>query len=691
MGPKLELSSVDIAAVVSELRARLGATVDKAYLYDGGLLRLRMRDREHGRLELLVEVGERKRAHLADPDRVPPAPERPPNFARMLRNRIAGATFVGVDQYEFDRIVRLSFDRGGEATEVVVELFGEGNVAVLDAAGDVVDCLETVRLKSRTVAPGSHYEYPASRVNPFGLGFGDFVDLMDASDTDLVRTVATQLDFGGLYAEELCARADVPKTRPIGEATADDYEALYAAIEALEADLVAGRFDPRIYLDEGGDPVDVAPFPLVEYEGFASEADGSFNEILDRYFDSVSDSREAEADAVIDERIDELERILESQREAIDRFEDDAAAERERAERVYAHYGLVDEVLTTVREAREEGIGWDEIGRRLADGADRGIAAAEAVEAVDGAAGEVSLDLDGLTVALDPAEGVEHNADRLYESAKEIEDKRAGAIDALEETRAELEALERERAAGSEPTQTAEAGAEPVDWLNRASVPVNRPDHWYDRFRWFETSDGFLVIGGRDADQNEELVGKYLEGGDRFIHAEAHGGPATVLKATGPNERARSVEFPESTLEEAARFAVSYSSVWGDGRFAGDAYAVEPEQVSKTAESGEYLGKGAFVVRGERRYFRDVPVGVAIGVQCEPETRVIGGPPSAVRAAAVTAVDVEPGGVARTDVAKRLYRDLKGRFADPTFVRQIASVDEIVRFLPSGRSRIVEE
>jgi hypothetical protein len=223
------------------------------------------------------------------------------------------------------------------------------------------------------------------------------------------------------------------------------------------------------------------------------------------------------------------------------------------------------------------------------------------------------------------------------------------------------------------------------------SIPVRRREQWYERFRWFRTSDGFLVLGGRDADQNEDLVKKYLERGDRFFHTQARGGPVTVLKAADPSESARNVSIPDRSREEAARFAVSYSSVWKEGRYAGDVYEVGHDQVSKTPESGEFLEKGAFAVRGDRTYHDGTPVGVSVGITCEPDTRVVGGPPEPIEARAVTTVAVEPGGIAQSDVAKRVYRRLRERFTDTGFVRKVASPDRIAHFLPPGGSRIAED
>jgi len=716
MDHKREVTSVDLAALAGELGAYAGARVEKAYLYPEDLLRLKFRDFDRGRVELLVDVGETKHVRVADPEHVPQAPERPPNFAMMLRNRLAGVDLVEVSQFAFDRILRLRFEREDDSTTIVAELFGDGNVAVLDGTGSVVDCLETVRLKSRTVAPGAQYEFPDARFDPRTAGFEEFVARMEDSDTDVVRTLATRLNFGGLWGEELCTRAGVPKTLDIGEATEDDYRAVYDTIQRLDGRLAAVDLDPRVYYeseDAGaetgadgttGRRVDVTPVPLEEHASLRAEAFETFTGAVDDYFTNFETDREGASGGRdrpdFKSEIAKQERIIEQQERAIEDFEAQAKREREKAEVLYANYDLVDEVLSTVRAAREEGIPWADIEERFEEGADRGIAAAEAVREVDGSQGTVTMDVGEYTATLRVDDGVEKNANRLYNEAKRIEDKKAGAEEAIAETRAELarvrerrEQWEADDSDGDGDGDNEEESGETtdVDWLSRQSIPVRASKQWYERFRWFHTSDGFLVIGGRNADENEEIVKKYLEKGDLFFHTQAHGGPATVLKATDPSEAYdEDVEVPDRSKEEAAQFAVSYSSVWKEGKFAGDAYAVGHDQVSKTPESGEYLEKGGFAIRGDRTYHRDVAVGVGVGITCEPETRVIGGPPSAIAPRAATAIEVEPGKYAQNDAAKRLYREFRTRFADESFVRKVASPDCVQEFLPPGGSRMVE-
>ncbi|TKR28284.1 ribosome rescue protein RqcH [Natronomonas salsuginis] len=701
MDKKRAMTSVDLAALVGELREYTGAVVDKAYLYGDDFVRLKMRDYDRGRIELVIETGDPKRAHVAVPEYVPDAPGRPPNFAMMLRNRIAGANFEGVEQYGFDRILTFRFEREDATTLIVAELFGDGNVAVMNEDREVIDCLDTVRLTSRTVAPGSQYDYPDERFSPLDCDYEAFAAKMAQSDTDLVRTLATQLNFGGLYAEELCTRAGVEKTVDIAEATEAHYEALFGALERLREPILEGRTEPRLYEDDER-VVDATPLPLEEHEaaGYVATAFESFNGAIDEYFhrlETESDEPKATGDDGPDfqSEIEKYERIIEQQEGAIEAYDEQADEEQQKAESLYGNYDLVDEICSTIRGARDEGVPWDEIEATFETGAEQGIEAAEAVVSIAAAEGTVTIDLGEGHIELDPFVGVEKNADRLYTEAKRVREKKEGAQAAIEDTRENLADVKRRREewenedGDEEPDDDGEAFE--TDYTAMASVPVRYDEKWFERFRWFRTSDGFLVLGGRNADQNEELVKKYMDPSDRFFHAQAHGAPVTILKATEPDEPARDVDIPDRSKREAAQFAVSYSSVWKDGKFEGDVYEVGADQVSKTPESGEYIEKGSFVIRGDREYYRDVAVGVAVGITCEPDTRVVGGPPSAIEPITETSIRLEPGQYAQNDIAKRLYRTFRERFEDTSFVRKIASADRIQEFCPPGGSRMIDE
>ena len=84
----------------------------------------------------------------------------------------------------------------------------------------------------------------------------------------------------------------------------------------------------------------------------------------------------------------------------------------------------------------------------------------------------------------------------------------------------------------------------------------NRKVFWFEKFSWFVTSENYLVIGGKDAQQNESLVKKYMDKGDLFFHCELHGAAVMILK-----NPSRGV-VPPMSIEECATFEVCHSPSW---------------------------------------------------------------------------------------------------------------------------------
>lgn len=194
-----------------------------------------------------------------------------------------------------------------------------------------------------------------------------------------------------------------------------------------------------------------------------------------------------------------------------------------------------------------------------------------------------------------------------------------------------------------------------------------------------ETTDGTVVIGGRNADQNEELVKKYMEGKDTFLHADVFG--ASVIIVKGKTEK----------MDEAVQFAASYSRMWSSGAASGDVIEAAPSQVSKTPESGEYVAHGSFIIRGERKIHKDVPLEVAIGIMTEPVLAVIGGVPEAVEPKTKVSVRLRPGTFEGNDIAKKVLRKLKEAIpeSEQKALKAVLNTEAVAAFVPPGGSDIV--
>lgn len=129
----------------------------------------------------------------------------------------------------------------------------------------------------------------------------------------------------------------------------------------------------------------------------------------------------------------------------------------------------------------------------------------------------------------------------------------------------------------------------------KTSITKARKRYWFENFFWFISSDGYLVVAGRDAEQNELLVKRYMKTNDVYVHADLHGASTVIIK----NEFSEPV--PPKTLVEAGNMAVAYSSAW-DSKIATTSWWVYPKQVSKTAPAGEYLTVGSFIIRGKKNF-----------------------------------------------------------------------------------------
>jgi len=197
-------------------------------------------------------------------------------------------------------------------------------------------------------------------------------------------------------------------------------------------------------------------------------------------------------------------------------------------------------------------------------------------------------------LVLDINKSLEENASLYYDKAKKIKKKIEGAKKAISETKKKLEKLEKEKAKGD---------TKSVEIAQRAAKK-----EWYEKFRWLRSSDNLLMIGGRDSTQNEILVKKHLGQRDIFVHGDIPGGSTVLIKA-------ENMEVAETSKREAVSFAVSYSRAWGAGLAAADGYWVLPGQVSKTPPTGEYLGKGAFMIYGTKNYIRNAPLRIYLWVE----------------------------------------------------------------------------
>ncbi|MBU3896561.1 MAG: DUF814 domain-containing protein [Nanoarchaeota archaeon] len=215
------------------------------------------------------------------------------------------------------------------------------------------------------------------------------------------------------------------------------------------------------------------------------------------------------------------------------------------------------------------------------------------------------------------------------------------------------------------------------------SIIKKREKAWYEKFRWEITSDEFLVIGGKDADQNEFIFSRHIEKNDIVLHADIIGAPLVVIKSEGK-------EITQIAIREAVELAAAYSSGWKKGLGAVDVYWINPDQVSKSPESGEHLAKGGFVIRGTKNYTRKVELKLCIGIVLDDTIKIIAGSVMSVRKQAKYFVTIIPGDVNHFKLATSIKHKLieKASNEDREIIRKL-DINEIQSLIPGGEGAIV--
>ncbi|WP_298668089.1 ribosome rescue protein RqcH [uncultured Methanofollis sp.] len=625
------MSGMDVRALTAELSALLPLWIGKIYQYDAKTLGIRLNGNEGAKYQFLVETG--RRAHLVRA--LPESPKNPLGYAMFLRKHLEGGRVTAIGQYGLQRIFYIDVAKKVGILRLVVELFDEGNAILLDEAGVITKPLWHHRFKDRAVVPGEVYAFPEG-TDCSGFDSESFAAMLRASDRDLVRTLAVNCLLGGAYAELVCSLAGVDKSIPAAEA---DAGAVYAALHQVVA-MVEGQ--RKAVITESG------CWPI-QGMGVEKQAFSTYNQALEEYY-PLQTATEIKAEEKRP-KLSKEEVIRRQQEEALKKFGKKIKRAEKAVEAVYTNYPLVQDIIATLDRVSQN-LSWQEIEEVLKKS---DLPAAKKVVAVHPADAAVDLDLGGVRVKVFVRENVEANLEHYYDQIKKFKKKTEGAMAAMERGAA----------------QPKEKPKEVLHFMKKK---------WFHRFRWFYTTDGTLVLGGRDASQNEELVKKYMEGKDTFVHADVHGGSVVIVKGE-----------TEHMDDEVAQFAASYSNAWKAGHFSADVYFARPDQVSKTAESGEFVARGGFIVRGERRYAKDVQLGVAIGVQKEPSVAIIGGPVAAVRARTGYVVELSPGTFEPNDVAKKVQRALKEKVGEENWkrLRTVLNTEAIAAFVPPGGSDIV--
>jgi len=666
---KAEMTSFDIATLVYELnQIIIDARIENIYQLNPTTLLIRLHRPSQPTLQLLLEAG--KRVHLTS--YALSKPLKPPSFCMALRKHLRNGKINEVQQHEFERVITIKVDTREGTFSLITELFGDGNIILVSPQGTILYALTYRRMRDRNILRGESFKHaPPSGKNPFHLSRLDLDEIKHFGKLEIVRALTKFLSLGGLYAEEILTRSKIDKKTSCEALTKQQIDELFTCIQALLSKTTAGKFEPSVVVDEKGEWVDVVPFPLKRYADLTLKPFKSFNEASDEYYSkAVTIEKVSKAEREFAHELAKLERILEDQEKTLEESRRIMEQNKAIGNLIYVHLGELQLLTQKIIDEKSRGKTWEQISSEIEKEKQAQRIPFVYFQSLDSKRRILNVTLENTTFSLDITRSIQANAAGYYERAKKAERKLEGAEKARQETQTKIEELQRHL-------------KEKTEEVRGEAKPKRREKAWYEKFRWFRSSDGFLVLGGRDATTNEILIKKHTEPSDIVFHADITGAPFVVIKTEGktPSEQA---------IREAAQLAASYSKAWREMLPAIDVYWVHPNQLSKSPPPGQYLEKGAFIIRGKKNYVRKVSLRVAVGmVMKENRVEVVGGPPEAIKKQTNLYVEITLGQQTSSTLAKHI-RKLLTEKASAEWRKQILeiSLEEIQSFIPSGKGEI---
>ncbi|KAL3145238.1 hypothetical protein ABBQ32_000984 [Trebouxia sp. C0010 RCD-2024] len=653
------MTTADVAGEVACLRQRGVLGMRVANLYDLNsktyMLKLAKSGEDGEKAFLVLESG--SRFHITQYQKE--KSDTPSNFTLKLRKHLRTRRLEDIKQLGVDRIVDFQFGTGDARFHLILELYSQGNLILADHNYEVLTLLRSHRDDAKGFAIMARHPYPIHTIRlRQPLSAAQLTSALESAveKQTLRGALNMALPYGPAVVDHCILTAGLGPQQLVKQSALSpgQQQALLAAVLGWEAWLDdCETRAPKGYItyrraDEpkrskkqaqeaptiqpahtpapspapdpsqpsGADPGELArklegvvyedfdPLLLKQNEAAQKLEFETYDAALDEFYAKI-EGQQMERNQSQQEKaaLAKLERIKLDQGKRAEDLERDAAEAESKAALIEYNLDAVDAAINAVREALASGLDWRELGQMIK-------AERRAGNPVAGLIDSLALDKNKITVVLEnsldeeeaddeamtrPATKVEldldfnayANARAHYEKRKQHMVKQQKTVDANEKA---LKAAEKK--ASQQLSQVR---------IKTAIQHVRKP-HWFEKFNWFVSSENYLVISGRDAQQNELIVKRYLKKGDLYVHADLHGAASTIVKNHEPEKA-----VPPLTISQAGCACVCRSAAW-DAKIVTSAWWVHQHQVSKTAPTGEYLTVGSFMIRGRKNFLPPNPL-----------------------------------------------------------------------------------
>ncbi|XP_057335309.1 ribosome quality control complex subunit NEMF homolog [Microplitis mediator] len=620
---KTRFDTYDLVCSIAELQKLIGMRVNQIYDIDHRTYLIRLQRSEEKRV-LLLESGNRIHTTAFEwPKNVAPS-----GFSMKMRKHLKNKRLESLTQIGCDRIVDLQFGSNEAAYHVILEVYDRGNIILTDYELTTLNILRP-HIEGDKIRFAVREKYPTDRAHLTTMPSPEVIrsKLVSAKTGEPLKKILNPLcEFGSALIDHVLLSNGFESNCKVGKSffLDKDFDRLMAALNQANDLIEQAKTTPSkgyiIQKKESkatGDSgefilanVDFHPYLLEQYKDQPFKEFDTFDLAVDEYF-STMEGQKLDLKALAQERdaLKKLENVKKDHDQRLAGLEANQELDKRKAELIILNQELVDNAILAIQSALANQMPWPDIQVLISEAQVRGDHVAKAIKALkletnhisvyltnpydadsdsnyedeDGGEdgnGQKKRELEPMTIDIDLAHSAYGNALRYFDQKRSAAKKHQKTIESQGKA---LKSAERK-------TKQTLKEVQAIHTINKA-----RKVYWFEKFYWFITSENYLVIGGRDMQQNELIVKRYLRAGDLYVHADLTGASSIVIKNPSGNP------VPPKSLAEAGTMAVVYSVAW-DAKVVAGAWWVHSDQVSKTAPTGEYLTTGSFMIRGKKNY-----------------------------------------------------------------------------------------
>ena len=319
------LSSIEVNFIVTELKSLEGARLDKVFEQENEFV-IKLYKLKNIFLDIIP-------GHFVIIAQEKSFESEPSQFCMILRKYLTSATLDKVEQIDFERIIKFSFRYKEQCYDLIVELFGTGNI-ILTKENKIISCKDKREFKDRKVIPGVEYQKPPSNApNLKQIQQEEFSELLDKSKKEsMVKKLAIDFGLGGVFAEEILIRSDIDKNK----SKIDDKQkqAILSEIKEMLTSYISANIS------------DNQAYPIKMLTKTSQEDLESFSQAIEKTKDVIT------PDSKKDQELESLNSILTSQQEQLKELESKIIQYKEIGDSLYKNYNEIDQLIKEVKDTK---------------------------------------------------------------------------------------------------------------------------------------------------------------------------------------------------------------------------------------------------------------------------------------------------------------------------------------------------